>query len=106
MIDLDFEFEAQLWEWKTSGEKRSGSWHFVTLPTAISKDIRAFTLHRNKPGFGSFRVKVRCGETEWLTSLFPSKEHEAYLLPVKKSVRMAEGLEKGKAAAFIINVQV
>ncbi len=105
MIDLDFSFTAELWEWKSNGEKRGGSWHFVTLPQDISKDIKTFTRHR-KTGFGSVRVKAQCGNTEWLTSIFPSKEQEAYLLPIKKSVRTAEGLKAGEPGNFEIIVMM
>ena len=94
---------AELWIWRSSGSKNGGSWHFVTPPKDISKDIKAFTRHR-KTGFGSVRVKARSGETEWLTSLFPSKEQEAYILPVKKSVRQAEDLMTGKTSDFNISV--
>ena len=105
MIDLDFSFQAKLWVWNSSSETQSGSWHFVTLPQDVSKDIKAFTRHR-KTGFGSVRVKARCGETEWLTSLFPSKEQQAYLLPIKKSVRKSENLTTGKTIDFEINIMM
>ena len=103
MIDLDFSFTADLWIWRSSGSDKGGSWHFVTLPQDISKDIKAFTRHR-KTGFGSVRVKVTCEETEWLTSIFPSKEQEAYILPIKKSVRTSENLMAGKTGTFKISV--
>jgi len=105
MIDLDFTFTAKLWEWHSSGKQRGGSWHFVTLPKDISKDIKSFTRH-HRNGFGSVRVKVICGETEWLTSIFPSKEQNAYLLPVKKSVRMAENLTLGNSLEIHLHVMV
>ena len=38
------------------------------------------------------RVEVTVGSTTWLTSLFPSTEQGAYVLPVKKAVRTAEGV--------------
>jgi len=103
MIDLDFEFSAKLWEWHAKGDVRAGSWHFVTLPKDISDDIKAFTKHR-KTGFGSVRVTVKIGETKWKTSLFPSKEKAAYLLPVKKSVRTTENLSKTKNIDVSINI--
>jgi len=106
MIDLDFEFTAELWEWHAQGDTRAGSWHFVTLPKNISDDIKTFTRHKTKKGFGSVRVKARCGETDWLTSLFPSKEQQAYLLPIKKSVRTAEKLSKGANAKIHISVMI
>ncbi len=103
MIDLDFNFTGELWEWHAKGDVRSGSWHFVTLPNDISHDIKAFTKHR-KSGFGSVRVKAKIGETSWTTSLFPSKEKGAYLLPVKKSVRKTEMLSKGVLIDISINI--
>jgi hypothetical protein len=45
------------------------------------------------------RVEVTCGATTWRTSLFPSSSAQAYVLPVKKSVRSAEGLAEGSRAA-------
>ena len=105
MIDLDFDFTAELWEWHAQGDTRGGSWHFVTLPKDISEDIKTFTRH-NKTGFGSVRVKVTVGETAWNTSLFPSKERSAYLLPIKEAVRTAENLGKGKMVKASISVLV
>jgi hypothetical protein len=46
-------------------------------------------------GFGSVRVEAVLGSTTWRTSLFPSREEQAYVLPVKKAVRRAEGVETG-----------
>jgi len=105
VIDLEFEFAAKLWEWRAGGEVRSGSWYFVTLPKSISDDIRSFTRHK-KSGFGSVRVKAKIGQTEWSTSLFPSKEKQAYILPIKKAVRTAENLAKGKSAQVYISVLI
>jgi hypothetical protein len=98
MIDLDFEFEAPMWEWTGKG-----SWHFITLPQEISADIKAFTKHLAR-GFRTVRVSVRIGETTWQTSLFPSNEHKAYLLPVKAAVRTSENLSLGPMIAVSLSV--
>ncbi len=100
MIDLDFTFTGQIWEWKGKG-----SWHFITLPEDISADIKSFTRHR-KTSFGSVRVKVKIGETEWLTSLFPDKKRGAYLLPVKASARKTENINSGDCPLVMISVAV
>ena len=42
-------------------------------------------------GFGSVRVEATIGGSTWRTSIFPSDD--AYILPIKKAVREAEGLE-------------
>ena len=80
-------FAAALWE--HDGE---GSWHFVSLPVDLSDDIRERAGTRR--GFGSVRVTVTVGESTWSTSVFPSKEG-CYVLPVKRPVRDAEGIEVG-----------
>lgn len=100
MIDLDFKFSAELWEY--SGK---GTWHFVTVPEEISADIKAFTKHVTK-GFKSVRVSVSIGESHWQTSLFPSKEKGAYILPVKAAVRKAENLAEGDMAGVRIAVAI
>ncbi len=46
-------------------------------------------------GFGSRRVEVTVGATTWRTSVFPDNASASYLLPVKKAVRVAEGLDEG-----------
>ena len=81
-------FTAELW--LTEGD---ASWHFVTLPEELTDDIAQATPRR--PGFGSVRVEVTIGGTTWTTSLFPDSKRGSYLLPVKKQVRTAEGLDAG-----------
>ena len=45
-------------------------------------------------GFGSVKVAVTVGSSRWSTSLFPQKSG-GWFLPIKKPVRLAEGLEYG-----------
>ena len=80
------EFPADLWE-----HEGQGAWHFVTVPEEPSEDIR---LSGAMPaGFGSFKVEVSVGDSTWQTSVFPDKASGGFVLPVKKAVRTAEGLE-------------
>ena len=46
-------------------------------------------------GFGSVKVTARIGGSRWQTSLFPQKAGGGWFLPVKKPVRLAEGLDFG-----------
>ena len=100
MIDLDFEFTSKLWEY--SGK---GSWHFVSVPKEISADIKTFTRH-NARGFRTVRVKVKIGNQEWLTSLFPDKKSDCYFLPVKASVRKAESIMDGSTVHAKITILI
>ncbi len=81
-------FEAELWE-----HEGQGAWCFVTVPDETSEDIR---LSGAEPaGFGSIRVEVTVGASTWQTSVFPDKTSGCFVLPVKKAVRTAEGIEVG-----------
>ena len=85
--------------WEHHGE---APWVFVTLPHSIADEIADRVSKRT--GFGSVKVSVRIGATEWSTSLFPSKELGSYVLPVKRPVRAREGLEIGTEVAVSLTV--
>ena len=55
-------------------------------------------------GFGSVKVTVTLGESRWQTSLFPNKDG-SWFLPVKKPVRMAEGLVEGEEIEVELELQ-
>jgi len=66
---------------------------FIALPTEQADEI--LDLVPRTPGFGSVRVVAQIGDSEWATSLFPSKPAATYLLPIKKAVRQAEQIDVG-----------
>lgn len=89
---MEPQFTAELW----AHAEGPGSWHFVTLPVDVADDLRAAAGAAGPPtAFGSIRVRVTVGSTTWLTSLFPESQGGSMVLPVKKAVRVAEGLEAG-----------
>jgi hypothetical protein len=91
----EWTFTAPLWRW--SAKQRSadpGSWSFVTLPLDVADDVRDALVGPPR-GFGSVKVEVEVGESRWSTSVFPDKDSGSYVLPVKKAVRQAAGIEEG-----------
>lgn len=86
---MSYEFSAEVWL-----HQGDAAWHFLTVPEDISDDIEERTSHLQR-GFGSVRVRVRIGVTTWTTSVFPDTKRAAYILPVKKDVRRAEGIDDG-----------
>ncbi len=92
------EFQAPLWVYDGPTP-----WYFLTLPADLSDDIDEATRGVSR-GFGSVRVEVTVGETVWSTSVFPSREHAAYILPVKRAVRLGEALQVGVPVAVEIRV--
>jgi len=96
-MEPTYEFSGALWEY--GGEN---TWVFITLPAEHSDEIADLVPRR--PGFGSVRVQVRIGDTEWATSLFPDKSLSSYVLPVKRSVREREQLAPGDVADVTVRV--
>lgn len=88
---------ARLWRW--TGGANGGNWFFVTITGESAETLSATAAMRRleglSRGFGSLKVRARIGETCFATSVFPSKAEGGWLLPVKASVRMAQGLAEG-----------
>ena len=95
---MTYSFTAEVWEWTSRT-----SWFFVNLPEDQADDIEE-RYGRRAAGFGSVRVDVTIGSTNWQTSIFPSTENATYVLPLKKAVRVAEGLAPGSPATVDLRV--
>lgn len=93
-----YSFTAEVWE-----HQGDAAWHFVSLPEDVADEIAERYAHRSG-GFGSVRVHVVVGASRWSTSLFPDKSRATYVLPMKKAVRVAEGLEAGSTARIELTV--
>ena len=91
---MDVAFGGEMWRWP--GES---GWHFVSLPEALADDIAQRFAGRAK-GFGSLRVHVRVGETDWVTSIFPDSKAGTYILPIKRQVRDRERIGAGDIIAI------
>ena len=92
-----YRFESELFQTATEA-----AWVFVMLPPEAADEIAEAVPRR--PGFGSVRVVVQIGSTEWKTSLFPSKELGSYVLPVKRSVRDRERIDTGDSVAVAVRI--
>ena len=73
---------------------------FLRIPPEAAEAIAGHELERRlelgkRRGFGSVRVTVTLGDSQWQTSLFPNKDG-SWFLPIKKPVRVAEGLVDGE----------
>jgi hypothetical protein len=70
------------------------AWHFAYVDDSQSTMLRNMPRKKRR-GFGALKVRATIGKTTFDSSLFPTKEGP-YLLPLKKSVRFAEGIEAGE----------
>jgi hypothetical protein len=95
---MDCEFSGEIWFWRGPSP-----WYFVTVPDEESAELEA-TSGFVTYGWGMIPVKVRIGDTEWTTSLFP--KDGLYIVPVKADVRKAEELDEGDIVHVRLSVSV
>jgi len=92
------EIETELLIWHSPTSNTAGGYVRITGEAADAIRLAAITgqwMDGRKGGFGSAKVMATIGETTWPNSVFPDKDSGGWFLPVKKAVRVAEGIEAG-----------
>lgn len=92
------EFDGEVFLWDARREEM----FLAALPDELSADIR--DLPRPTRGFGSVRVEATIGSSRWRTSIFPDSGRRSFVLPLKKSVRDAEGIENGAVVRISLHI--
>ena len=95
---MNIEFDGKIWFWKGPAP-----WYFVTVPEEQCRDLKAVSGLVTY-GWGMIPVIVRIGKTGWKTSLWP--KDGSYIVPINKSVRKAENLEKGDEVTVRLEVHL
>ncbi len=91
-----YNFTAPIWLYQGKS-----AWFFITVPAQESASIKFFNSHPRR-GWGSVRVKVKIGETEWKTSVFPDSKTKTYLLPLKAEIHKKENITLGDNVAIVL----
>ena len=78
--------------WKHTGK---GGWHFISLPKALSKKIRA-NHGLSEEGWGRLKATAKIGKSSWSTAIWFDSKKQTYLLPVKAEIRKKENIELEK----------
>ena len=96
-MDDELSFSGEMWYWRGPSP-----FHFVTVPepqrTEIADISREVTY-----GWGMIPVRVRTGNTEWETSLWPNDG--GYIVPIKDVVRRAEEVDDGDVLDLRMSVR-
>jgi hypothetical protein len=79
-------------------------WHFLSVDKQSSTAIKAAHAPQARRGWGSIRINVKLGKSEWATSIFPEKGG-VYLLPLKAAVRKKEGIFADDSVTFTLTPQ-
>jgi hypothetical protein len=91
-------FIGEIWFWRGPSP-----FHFVTVPKEESAELHAIS-DLVSYGWGVIPVLAVIGSTARKTSLFP--KDGGFLVPIKASVREAEGLELGDNVRVALSVGV
>ena len=97
--DKSFSFTAEVFLWDANS-----SWHFLALPIEIADEIEDSPVLRG--GFGSVKVVVTIGSSNWTTSIFPDNKRKTFVLPLKKQIRRDESISVGdrvKVTLVLVN---
>lgn len=95
---MNIEFKGKILFWRGPSP-----FFFVAVPMKQSREIKAISKLATY-GWGVIPVHVQIGKTEFTTSLFP--KDGKYLVPLKVSVRKAEGLEKDDTVTVKLEVRL
>jgi hypothetical protein len=95
---MDLHFRGELWYWRGPAP-----FHFVTVPDHESETIASLASLVTY-GWGMIPVTLRIGDTETTTSLWP--KDGGYIVPVKKLVQEAEGLDVGDQVDVSLRLDV
>ncbi|MFI5035757.1 MAG: DUF1905 domain-containing protein [Acidimicrobiales bacterium] len=93
---MQLTFRGEIWYWRGPVP-----FHFVTVPDEESAELHAVSTLVTY-GRGVIPVSAKIGTTRWTTSLFPKAG--GYLVPVRTSVRAAEGLDLGDTVQITLAV--
>lgn len=70
----------------------TGGWHVVFLPPDAASEVRFFGRAN---ALGAVSVTAQTGKSQVLTSLFPDKRRNSFLLPLKSALRRQEAIKEG-----------
>ena len=93
---MRLEFQGEIFYWRGPAP-----YLFVAVPDGPTREIRAIASAVTY-GWGVIPVTAHIGKTAFKTSLFPKEGR--YLVPIKKSVQLAERVDVGDTVTILLNV--
>jgi hypothetical protein len=93
--ESEFEFEGPVVEWRGPAP-----FYFLRVPEEESEEIKLAA--RGIEYWGQVPVRVRIGDTEFETALFP--QDGRYLVPLKLAVRERAGIEVDTVLQVMLDV--
>lgn len=102
-----FKFKSKVIVWREGAYEPGndkGAWRFARVPENISAKIKEMQKGRLRRGWGAVYARAKIGKSEWLTSIFPDRHSDTYILSLKKQIRYEENLYDGKETNIAITI--
>ncbi len=93
-VGKKFKFKSKVIVWREGYNEGNdkGAWRFARVPEDISVKIKEMQKGRLRRGWGAIYAKAKIKKSEWVTSIFPDRHSDTYILPLKKQIRYEENL--------------
>jgi len=95
---MDLEFAGDVWDWRGPAPH-----HFVSVPADDAAQIESIAAAVTY-GWGMIPVTVHLGGSTWTTSLWP--KDGGYVVPLKRAVRRAEGIDVGDTVTVRLTLDI
>jgi hypothetical protein len=101
-----FKFKSKVIVWREGYNEGNdkGAWRFARVPENISLKIKEMQKGRLRRGWGAVYAKAKIKKSEWITSIFPDRHFDTYILPLKKQIRYQENLYDGTETNISIEI--
>jgi len=101
-----FRFGSKVIVWREGYNEGNdkGAWRFARVPEEITASIKEMQKGRLRRGWGAVYARAKIGKSEWVTSIFPDRHSDTYILPLKKQIRFEENLYDGKEIKIAIEI--
>jgi hypothetical protein len=97
-MKIQYSFSSKVWQYKGQG-----GWYFVSLPEALSAEIRA-ALKSEEQGWGRLKVTAQIGKYDWETAIWFDTKANTYLLPLKADIRRKEKIEANQMVQVMLAI--
>ncbi len=92
---MKFTFTSEVVEWRGPAP-----FYFIPTPAKHTAEFKSIASQKSY-GWGVLYANIRIGNEYWKTTLMP--KDGAYLIPIRKAIRLELGLEEGKKVKVIVD---
>ncbi len=93
---IKYEYSAKMWR-----HDAPGGWYFVSVPKALSKEIRE-NLKWQEEGWGRMKAVAQMETLIWETAIWFDTKKDTYILPIKAEIRKKSNLEINQKITMIL----